>query len=113
MSGKHLSKDDFENVMRYIFDLAEQNEFAFITRSFIKSIDNIPSVSCIEKACREYYSCGLSTYIRNNGFQTGKQGRGMRFIFEDDDISTSQFEYLFSISLREFGLIYNRDYFRR
>lgn len=51
-------------------------------------------------------------FLELNGFKYQKEGQGYVYNFEDGEVTKSQFELLFSNKLREYGLIYNKDYFR-
>ena len=54
----------------------------------------------------------LTDILLKNNVRLGKQGQGINFDFPDGEHVTSQFEYMFSKYLKDYGLKYNVDYFR-
>lgn len=112
MMSKALDIEGFNKAMQYVFSVAMQNNVPYITDKFISSLDNIPSIACLQNSCRKYYNQTLGEYIKNNGFEIGTAGRGTLHSFDDGEITTSQFEYLLSIYLRSRGLVFGIDYFR-
>ena len=112
MVARHLSKEEFVKQMNELFSMADDNHVEFITRSFIDSLDDFNASTALDKYAHDYFDLSLAEYIQVNGHQTGKQGCGCIYEFEDGEKTYSQYEYLFSLYLRQLGLKYNTDYFR-
>lgn len=66
----------------------------------------------LRKTSKKYYNCTLREILKKHGISFGKQGCGINYTFDDGEQITSQFEYMFSNFLKEYGLKYNCDYFR-
>lgn len=112
MVSKHLSKEEFIAQMNKLFSIANINHIEFITRGFIDGIKDLSASTALDKYAHDYFNLSLTEYIQANGYQTGKQGCGCVYEFEDGEKTFSQYEYLFSLYLRQIGLEYNKDYFR-
>lgn len=112
MIDKHLSKEQFENMLLDIQNYVFSDGRNFITTKEIDSNDNWIGSNTLRKYSKEYYSKTLSEVLVDYGISLGKQGRGINFDFEDGEHITSQFEYMFSKYLKSYGLKYNVDYFR-
>lgn len=112
MMDKHLSKEEFENMLMEIRDYTLLDGRDFITTKEINSNDKWLASQTLRRYADEYYNKSLSDIFEDYGISLGKQGRGINFDFEDGEHITSQFEYMFSKYLRHSGLKYNADYFR-
>lgn len=112
MIDKHLSKEQFENMLLDIQNYVFSDGRNFITTKEIDSNDNWVGSNTLRKYSKEYYTKTLSEVLVDYGISLGKQGRGINFDFEDGEHITSQFEYVFSKYLKRYGLKYNVDYFR-
>ena len=112
MIDKHLSKEQFENMLLDIQNYVFSDGRNFITTKEIDSNDNWIGSNTLRKYSKECYSKTLLEVLVDYGISLGKQGRGINFDFEDGEHITSQFEYMFSKYLKNYGLKYNVDYFR-
>ena len=112
MSAKHLTKEQFDNVINQIsLDLLNSNK-NFITTREINLCNKYPNYGTLSKLCKNYYGIGLVEHAQKYNIYFGKQGHGINYIFEDGEHTTSQFEYIFSNYLRTHRFSYNKDYFR-
>lgn len=112
MIDRHLSKEEFENMLSEIRNYVISDGRNFITTKEINSNDRWVAAQTLRRYANEYYNKSLSGIFEDYGISLGKQGCGIIFDFEDGEHITSQFEYLFSKYLRNYGLKYNVDYFR-
>jgi hypothetical protein len=78
----------------------------------IEGFENISNYGTLHKMLKNNMNISMSEYISSIGFTMGKQGNGILYDFEDGEHTTSQFEYMFSNYLRDYGFKYNIDYFR-
>ena len=112
MSDKHLTREQFDSVMKQIsLDLLNSNK-SFITTREINLCNKYPSYGTLSKLCRNYYGVGLAEHARKYNIFLGRQGHGINYIFEDGEHTTSQFEYILSNYLKVHGYKYNKGYFR-
>ena len=109
---KHLSKEQFENMLLDIQHYVFSDGRDFITTKEIDTSDRWVGSNTLRKYANEYCNKTLSDILADYGVSLGKQGRGISFDFKDGEHITSQFEYLFSKYLKDYGLKYNVDYFR-
>lgn len=112
MIDRHLSKEQFENMLLDIQHYVFSDGRNFITTKEIDSNDNWIGSNTLRKYSKEYYNKTLSEVLMDYGISLGKQGRGINFNFKDGEHIASQFEYMFSKYLKSYGLKYNVDYFR-
>ncbi len=112
MLDKSLSKVEFDNMIIDICLYVKNDKRNFITTSEIDNNKNWLNADSLRKTSRKYYNCDLQELLNNYDVSLGKQGRGTIFDFEDGERVTSQFEYMFSKYLREYGLKYRNDYQR-
>lgn len=112
MIDKHLSKEQFENMMLDIQHYVFSDGRGFITTKEIDSNDKWVGSNTLRKYSKEYYNKTLSEVLVDYGVSLGKQGRGINFDFKDGEHIASQFEYMFSKYLKDYGLKYNVDYFK-
>lgn len=112
MTDKHLSKEEFENMLLEIQDYVFSDGRDFITTKEINSNSKWLDSNTLRKYANEYCDKSLSDIFEDYGISLGKQGRGINFDFKDGEHIASQFEYMFSKYLKDFGLKYNVDYFR-
>lgn len=112
MIDKQLSKEEFDNMIQSIHEYVLKDKRNFITTREIDSNYEWRNADTLRRMCEKYYNKTLSEHLLDNGISLGKQGIGINFDFEDGEHITSQFEYMFSKFLKEYGLSYNKDYFR-
>lgn len=112
MVDKHLSKEEFENMLLEIQDYVVSDGRNFITTKEINSNDKWLDSQTLRRYANEYCNKSLSDILEEYGISLGKQGCGINFDFDDGEHITSQFEYMFSKYLKDYGLKYNVDYFR-
>lgn len=112
MFDRHLSKEEFENMLLDIQDYILSDDRDFITTKEIDANDRWLDSQTLRRYANKYYNKSLSDILGDYGISLGKQGRGINFDFEDGEHITSQFEYIFSKYLKSYGLKYNVDYFR-
>lgn len=98
---------DIEKVANIIYKTEKR------TTLMIKDFDklSILNSSTIWKQCKENNTT-LDSELNKIGFKLQDCGRGMNFKHQDGEITTSNYEYLFTNKFREFGYIYNQDYKR-
>ena len=99
------------NLIKEYLNKENRNFITFIEWNSLK-IDNLYSYQSLNRFVKENYNMSLKEYLLIQGIKTGEAGEGLSHKFEDGEITTSQFEYMFSSYLRKFGLKYNIDYFR-
>ena len=112
MMDKQLSKEDFDNMIIDICNFVKSENRDFITTREIDSHKEWANTSTLRKMSEKYYECKLQDLLEKRNVSLGKQGNGINFDFSDGEHVTSQFEYMFSKYLRDYGLKYNVDYFR-
>ena len=112
MIEKQLSKEDFDQMITDIVLYLRNNNRNFITTQEIDTHKEWNGSSCLRKYAKKYYNRTLSEFFKDNNVDLGKQGNGINFDFDDGEHVTSQFEYMFSKFLKDYGLKYNVDYFR-
>lgn len=112
MIDRHLSKNEFDNMISNICEFIYNENRNFITTREINSHKEWNNYNSLRKYAKKYYNVDIAEILKNKGIKLGKQGSGINFIFEDGEHVTSQFEYMFSKFLKEYGLVYNVDYFR-
>ena len=112
MIDKHLSKEEFENMLLDIQDYVISDGRDFITTKEINANDKWLDSQTLRRYANEYCNKSLSDILEDYGISLGQLGRGINFDFEDGEHITSQFEYMFSKYLKDYGLKYNVDYFR-
>lgn len=112
MMDKHLSKEEFENMLLDIRDYVLSDGRDFITTKEINANNKWLDSQTLRRYANEYCNKSFSEILEEYGVSLGKQGRGINFDFEDGEHITSQFEYMFSKYLKESGFEYNKSYFR-
>ena len=112
MTDKHLSKEEFDNMLIDIRKHIVSDGRNFITTKEINSNNKWVNAQTLRRYAKEYYQTTLTDILERSGIILGKKGRGISFDFNDGEHVTSQFEYLFSKYLKNYGLKYNVDYFR-
>ena len=112
MMDKHLSKDDFDNMIIDICNYVQNENRNFITTREIDKHPEWSNADTLRRMAKKYYKCKLQDLLGKYGVSLGKQGQGINFDFPDGEHVTSQFEYMFSKYLKDYGLKYNVDYFR-
>lgn len=112
MMDKHLSKEDFDTMLLDIRKYVEDDNRDFITTEEIDLNNQWNNSQSLRRYAKDYYNMSLTDILLKNKVRLGKQGNGINFDFSDSEHVTSQFEYMFSKYLRDYGLKYNVDYFR-
>ena len=112
MVGKQLTKESFDNMINDICQFVNSEGRNFITTREIDGHAEWSNADTLRRMAKKYYQSNLQDLLTRKGISLGKQGRGINFDFEDGEHITSQFEYLFSKYLKDYGLKYNVDYFR-
>lgn len=112
MIDKQLSKEDFDNMIIDICKFVHNENRNFITTREIDEHPEWSNADTLQRTTKKYYGCKLQDILSKHNVSLGKQGNGINFDFSDGEHVTSQFEYMFSKYLRDYGLKYNVDYFR-
>ena len=112
MNDRHLSKEDFDAMLRDIRKYVEDDNRDFITTEEIDLNNQWNNSQSLRRYAKDYYNMSLTDILLKNNVRLGKQGQGINFDFPDGEHVTSQFEYMFSKYLKDYGLKYNVDYFR-
>lgn len=109
-----VTQESFDKTIQILKQYLLDNDKNFITISEWNSLnfDGLYKFSSIARFVEENYKMSISDYLLNHGIRMGEAGEGIKNIFNDGEITTSQFEYMFSSFLRKNGLKYNIDYFR-
>ena len=112
MMDKQLSKEDFDNMIVDICNFVQNENRNFITTREIDKHPEWSNADTLQRMAKKYYKYKLQDLLGKYGVSLGKQGQGISFDFPDGEHVTSQFEYMFSKYLKDYGLKYNVDYFR-
>lgn len=112
MIDKQLSKEDFDCMVQDICQYVLGDNRNFVTTREINENSCWQSYGTLYRMAKKYYSSSLQEIFEKYGVTLGKQGNGILYDFDDGEHTTSQFEYMFSKFLRNYGLQYNVDYFR-
>lgn len=112
MIDKQLSKEETINQIQGLCNKAKLECRDFITTREFDNKNGTADYGTLSKMIKKYFNMSFSDYIKTLGFRTGEQGIGTSFKFEDGEITTSQFEFMFSNFLKEYGLKYNINYYR-
>ena len=112
MIDRHLSKEDFDMMLLDICKYVKNDHRDFITTSEIDSNNQWNNSQSLRRYSKDYYNMTLTDMFLKHNIRLGKQGSGINFDFEDGEHVSSQFEYMFSKFLKDYGLKYNVDYFR-
>ena len=112
MMDKSLSKEEFDQMILAIVHYANKNNIGFVTTKFIDSNPQWLNTGTLRKYAMKYYNESLPNIFKNYYTNMGVQGDGIKYYFDDGETTMSQFEYLFSKFLKDFGLQYDKDYFR-
>ena len=112
MIARHLSKEDFDLMLLDICKYVKNDHRDFITTSEIDSNNQWNNSQSLRRYSKDYYDMTLTDMFLKHNIRLGKQGSGINFDFEDGEHVSSQFEYMFSKFLKDYGLKYNVDYFR-
>lgn len=112
MIAKQLSKEEFDDMILDICEFVKNEDRNFITTREIDSHKEWANTETLRRMSKKYYNCSFQGIIQNNNITLGKQGYGINFDFDDGEHVSSQFEYMFSKFLKDYGLKYNIDYFR-
>lgn len=114
MVCKHVS--DFNIIIdeiKYICDLVYDTE----NRKTIttKDLHNLNRLNLNRQSFSKYCKENNTTtreIIKDYGFELQKEGNGLVYFFDNGEKTVSQYELNFSNKLREYGYIFNKDYFR-
>lgn len=109
---KILTKEQFDNEVQLILEYLGNQNISSITTRQISKLPFCSNYGTLHRDCVQYYQKSLSDLLEENGISIGERGKGLTYKFEDGEFTTSQFEYLFSNYLRDFGLKYGEEYFR-
>lgn len=112
MMDKALTKERFDKEVEQISDYLKNDNRDFITT---REIDMLPFCSgylALHRGCMRHYHVNLPDFLIDRGIVFGKRGRGLSHTFDDGECATSQYEYIFSRYLREYGFRYGDDYLR-
>lgn len=112
MVDKHLSQSQFNDMLSDICNYTLKDNRNFITTKEIDENNKWNDSQTLRRYAKQYYNKTLTEIFAEHGVSLGKQGQGINFDFSDGEHVTSQFEYMFSKYLRDYGLKYNVDYFR-
>lgn len=109
-----VTQESFDKTIQIIKDYLENEGRNFITRAEWDSLDfdSLYKSLSIDNYIKENYDMSLKEYMLTQGIRMGEVGEGLSHKFDDGEITTSQFEYMFSSFLRKTDLEYNIDYFR-
>lgn len=112
MIDRMITKDELDMMLKNICNYVKSDDRNFITTDEIDKNKKWLNADSLQKTIKKYYNTNLQTLLEQEHISLGKQGRGTTFDFKDGEHTSSQFEYLFSKYLREFGLEYKKDYIR-
>lgn len=112
MIDKHLSQSQFNDMLSDICNYILKDNRNFITTKEIDENNRWNDSQTLRRYAKQYYNKTLAEIFSERGIRLGKQGQGINFDFPDGEHVTSQFEYMFSKYLKDYGLKYNVDYFR-
>lgn len=112
MVDKQLSEEETIEQIKIICDYVKQEGRNFTTTREIDNLSTTVASDTLRRMVKKYFKMSLPEYFKLHEIDMGKEGQGITFKFDDGERTTSQFEYMFSKYLREFGLVYNKDYFR-
>ena len=109
-----VTKESFKQTIQTIKNYLLQDNRNFITRVEWANLnfDNIYRPEAINRFVKENYNMSLKEYMLTQGIRMGEIGEGLSHEFDDGEVTTSQFEYMFTSFLRKYGLKYNIDYYR-
>lgn len=112
MIDKRLSKEEFDIMIDDICNYVHNENRDFITTREIDANNEWSSAETLRRMSNKYYQCKLQNLLEKHNVSLGQQGNGINFDFKDGEHVTSQFEYMFSKFLKDYGLKYNVDYLR-
>ena len=112
MDRQLSSKEELDNMISDICDFVHSENRNFITTREINANPNWISADSLQRTSKKFYNLKLQDLLNKHNVSLGNQGSGISFDFSDGEHVTSQFEYMFSKYLRDYGLRYNVDYFR-
>ena len=113
MIDKQTTIEEVENAVKMVCnDIFNIDGRRLLTVSDFNKRKDIPSYGSIFKYLKQYKNMTPSEYLHTIGFELVKAGDGLKFEYTDGEKVLSQFEYLFSNYLRDYGLTCNIDYFR-
>jgi hypothetical protein len=109
-----ITQESFDRTIRILKQYLEDNNKEFITTTEWNSLnfDGFYKYLSVSKFVEENLHMPLPDYLLTQGIRMGEAGEGIKNIFDDGEITTSQFEYMFSSFIRRMGFRYNVDYFR-
>lgn len=109
-----VTQEIFDKTIQILKQYLSDSNKDFITTTEWESLDfdGLYKSNSIRKFIEENYHMSLADYLSSQGIRIGEAGEGLKNTFDDGEITTSQFEYMFTSFLRKCGLRYNTDYFR-
>lgn len=112
MIDKQLTKQETIDQILKICNYVKSQNRDFITTREIDKLHFTSASDTLRRMIRKYFNLSLPDYLKKYNIRIGKEGNGINFTFNDGERTSSQFEYMFSTYLRDYGLKYNNDYFR-
>ena len=113
MISKHV--EDFDILVKelqFICDMVRKDNRNIITSKDITRINRLNiNYQSFQKRCLEN-DTSVRNVIKDYGFELQKEGNGLVYSFHDGERTVSQYELNFSNKLREYGYLYDKDYFR-
>lgn len=112
MTSKKLDKKDFIEHINFIVSTLKKDEYNFVTTKIIDSDKRFIDSSTLRRYAKEYLNLSFTELFELYDIKCSKSGCGMNYDFEDGEHVSSLFEYMFSKYLKNYGLKYDKDYFR-
>ncbi len=103
-------KNDIIKMCKYIKE--SEGRMIINLREDVKCYDWCSSLGTYQKIFKKELGMTLGEFIKTIGFIPTDSGRGMNYTFEDGEITTSKYEFLFSTNLRRCSLVYGESYLR-
>lgn len=115
MITRSPSEDELISAINKLVRYAKSLNKTFLTEREIVDFckkNNCIGYLCMDKWCKKYFERSFSKVLHTKGISMSNPGIGIVNDFDDGERTTSQFEYMFSVYLRNRGLVYDKDYFR-
>lgn len=112
MIDRNLDKSSFDKMLNDIVDFVHNDNRDFITTSEIDNHKEWLNADSLRRTSIKYYNRPFVDLLMDNNIRLGNQGSGISFTFEDNEHTTSRYEYMFSKFLKENGFDYCKTYFR-
>lgn len=104
--------NDIKNTIQIIKQYMIRNNRNCLTTYEWDSVDGVIKFNTFRKYIKNYYNISVKDYLNQHEIEIASPGCGARYTFPDGEVTTSQFEYLFSKYLRNAGYKYQLDYKR-